>query len=114
MNYLKSTKSKYLLQVLLAGIFITVAGISANAQLAAGKSKFLGNVIGTSVPSTFSTYWNQVTPENAGKWATVEATRNVMKWSPAATRDLSSPGPPCSDNTSSLPGRRRQYRVRAT
>ena len=28
----------------------------------------------------FNKYWNQVTPENGGKWGTVEATRNVMNW----------------------------------
>lgn len=52
----------------------------AEAQLAAGKSKFLGNITGGTVPSNFATYWDQVTPENAGKWGSVEATRNVMNW----------------------------------
>ena len=28
----------------------------------------------------FAAYFNQVTPENAGKWGSVEATRNVMNW----------------------------------
>lgn len=28
----------------------------------------------------FTAYWNQVTPENAGKWGSVEATRDVMNW----------------------------------
>lgn len=51
-----------------------------HAQLAAGKSKFLGNVIGASAPSNFNTYWNQVSPENSGKWGSVEATRDVMNW----------------------------------
>ena len=55
--------------------------IGASAQIATGKSKFLGSVIPGSVPSTFTTYWNQVTPENSGKWGSVEATRNVMNWS---------------------------------
>ncbi|HTL67012.1 MAG TPA: endo-1,4-beta-xylanase [Lacunisphaera sp.] len=62
-----------------------VAGLSllspeTRAQLAAGQSKFLGNIISTSVPSNFATYWNEVTPENGGKWGTVESTRNVMNW----------------------------------
>lgn len=52
----------------------------ANAQLADGKCKFLGNVISSSTPASFNTYWNQVTPENAGKWESVEATRDVMNW----------------------------------
>lgn len=50
------------------------------AQIAKSKSKFLGNVIARSVPPDYSTYWNQVTPENAGKWGSVEATRDVMSW----------------------------------
>ena len=50
------------------------------AQLANGQPKFLGNVIGSSVPANFSQYWNQVTPENAGKWESVERTQNQMTW----------------------------------
>ena len=49
-------------------------------QIAAGKCKFLGNIIATTTPTDFRGYWNQVTPENAGKWGSVEATRNVMNW----------------------------------
>jgi endo-1,4-beta-xylanase len=52
------------------------------AQIAAGKDKFLGNIIsnGYSPPATFGTYWNQVTPENSGKWGSVEGTRDQMNW----------------------------------
>ena len=52
-----------------------------DAQIAAGKCKFLGNVIASSVPSNFTTYWNQITPENAGKWGSVESTQGTMNWS---------------------------------
>jgi len=55
----------------------------SHAQMAAGKAKYVGNVIGSSVPGNFATYWNQVTPENATKWGSVEGTRNVMNWSQA-------------------------------
>ncbi len=55
----------------------------ATSQIAAGKSKFLGNVTGNSVPANFGTYWNQVTPENATKWGSVEGTRNQYNWSGA-------------------------------
>ncbi len=55
---------------------------AANAGLASG-SKFLGNVIASGIPSNWSTYWNQVTPENATKWGSVEGTRNTMNWSQA-------------------------------
>lgn len=53
----------------------------ALSQIAKDKCKFLGNIIAESTPSDFVTYWNQVTPENAGKWQSVEATRDVMNWS---------------------------------
>jgi endo-1,4-beta-xylanase len=56
---------------------------TATAQMANGKPKFVGNVTGSSVPSNFSTYWNQVTPENSTKWGSVEGTRNTMNWSQA-------------------------------
>ena len=71
----------------MAGRFLSIALIfvvslllaqPASAQIAAGKTKFLGNVTGNSVPSNFGTYWNQVTPENASKWGSVEGTRDVM------------------------------------
>jgi endo-1,4-beta-xylanase len=55
--------------------------MSLPAQIAAGKSKFVGNIVPGSVRSDFSTYWNQITPENSGKWGSVEATRNIMNWS---------------------------------
>lgn len=57
----------------------------ANADAGLARSKFLGNVIGTSVPSNFATYWDQVTPENATKWGSVESSRNNMNWSNADT-----------------------------
>jgi len=46
--------------------------------------KFLGNILGenpTYIPANFGTYWNQITPENAGKWGEVEAVRDDMDWS---------------------------------
>ena len=36
--------------------------------------------------SNFTAYWNQVTPENAGKWGSVEGTRDVMNWAELDTR----------------------------
>lgn len=50
--------------------------------LATGLSKFLGCAYSSpSQKINFGKYWNQVTPENAGKWGSVEATRDVMNWS---------------------------------
>ena len=72
-----------LFSVALTIIAALLCALPANAQIAAGKTKFLGNVTGGSVPANFSTYWNQITPENATKWGSVEGTQNVMNWSQA-------------------------------
>ena len=43
--------------------------------------KFVGNITtGGDVRPDFADYWDQLTPENEGKWASVEATRNQMDW----------------------------------
>jgi len=42
--------------------------------------KFIGNIIQSSAPSNFANYWNQVTPENSGKWGSVESSRDNMNW----------------------------------
>lgn len=51
------------------------------AQMASEHTKFVGNIFGNTVPANFDTYWNQITPENSGKWGTVEGARDVMNWS---------------------------------
>ena len=48
--------------------------------MAACKGKFLGNIIPNSVRSDFGTYWNQATPENSGKWGSVESSRDNYNW----------------------------------
>lgn len=53
---------------------------TATGGLAAGATKFLGNIIANSIPASFGSYWNQVTPENAGKWDAVEGSRDFMNW----------------------------------
>jgi endo-1,4-beta-xylanase len=53
-----------------------------DAPIAAGKPKFLGSAYSESQSANFTAYWNKVTPENAGKWGRVEATRDVMNWQP--------------------------------
>jgi endo-1,4-beta-xylanase len=45
-------------------VFVTLG----TCQLAKGHAKWLGNVMSNYVPSGFSTYWNQVTLQWAGKW----------------------------------------------
>lgn len=50
--------------------------------IAEGKPKFLGNIYSNSQVKRLDQYWNQVTPENAGKWGSVEGTRDNMNWGP--------------------------------
>jgi endo-1,4-beta-xylanase len=49
--------------------------------IATGQAKFLGSAWSPAQATSFTAYWNQVTPENAGKWGSVEGTRDVMNWS---------------------------------
>lgn len=49
--------------------------------LAAGQPKFLGNILRAKFDVEFHRYWNQATPEDAGKWLSVEAVRGTMVWS---------------------------------
>jgi endo-1,4-beta-xylanase len=48
--------------------------------LAVGASKWLGMVCCGNQRPFLENYFNQVTPENAGKWGSVEATRDVFDW----------------------------------
>ena len=45
------------------------------------QARFLGSAFSAAQSPGFATYWNKVTPENAGKWGRVEAKRDVMDWS---------------------------------
>jgi endo-1,4-beta-xylanase len=56
------------------GIFLIAA--NSQAQPAKGATKFFGNICGNSVRSDFLTYWNQISPENSAKWASVEGTQD--------------------------------------
>jgi endo-1,4-beta-xylanase len=49
--------------------------------LADGQEKFLGCEWDYGQALNFESYWNQITPGNAGKWGSVEYTRDVMNWS---------------------------------
>jgi len=44
---------------------------------------FVGNITTNgSVRSDFGQYWDQITPENEGKWGSVEGTRDQYNWGP--------------------------------
>jgi endo-1,4-beta-xylanase len=62
------------------------AGGSSSAGTSSGgaggkPAKFCGNITTAGqVRSDFGTYWDQITPENEGKWGSVEGTRDKMNW----------------------------------
>ncbi len=54
--------------------------VEKQEPIAKGKNKWLGNIYSSPQIQNFESYWNQVTPENAGKWGSVEGTRDQMNW----------------------------------
>jgi endo-1,4-beta-xylanase len=54
---------------------------AASQPLAFGQAKFLGGAYSAEQAKDFAAYWNKVTPENGGKWGSVEAERDRMDWS---------------------------------
>lgn len=80
-SFLRSSAATLVLGGLLAA--------SAQAQIAKGATKFLGNITTNSaIRSDFFSYWNQLTPENETKWSSIESSPGVRNWSQAkAYRD---------------------------
>ncbi len=80
----------------LSGVFFTVSNLDngtagstvpppppftpTGPPIAQGKPKFLGSISSPTQIVNFTHYWNQVTPENGGKWGSVEATRGTFNW----------------------------------
>jgi endo-1,4-beta-xylanase len=58
-------------RLLAASLLLTTT--VAQAQLAKGQCKFLGNIITGGVPADYNTYWNQASPENSGKWSSIQS-----------------------------------------
>jgi GH35 family endo-1,4-beta-xylanase len=60
------------------------ASVALDAGGASGtRGKFVGNITTTgAVRSDFASLWDQITPENEGKWGSVEPVRNQMNWAP--------------------------------
>ena len=57
----------------------TIAGFSsiANAALADGGAKFVGNITTSGqIRDDMGTYWNQITPENGCKWGSIHSLSN--------------------------------------
>ena len=64
-----------------AGAGAGTGGTGTGGSTSAGK--FVGNITtGGQVRSDFATYWNQISPENEGKWGSVEGTKDQMNWGP--------------------------------
>jgi GH35 family endo-1,4-beta-xylanase len=63
-----------------------VAGITGGAGVAGGpvaprRKKFVGNITTSGKKrSDFVESWDQLTPENEGKWGSVERARDQMNW----------------------------------
>lgn len=74
----------------LVAMGIGMIAMSAKAQLSANPDKFLGNIT-TGWPGSMDTdgfkymdYWNQLTPENATKWESIEGNKQGKRsWSNA-------------------------------
>jgi len=65
---------------LVAGCLGVLPSLVLPQPLAKGQAKFLGSSMST-IFSNFGTYFNQVTPENAGKWGSVEGSQGAYSWS---------------------------------
>src|SRR3990172_5542363 len=76
-TFLLGYRMKQMLWIVVLFLLFTT---TVYAQLAEGYDKFLGNVYSTAQLPKFADYWNQVTPENAGKWGSAEPVRDVMNW----------------------------------
>jgi len=53
---------------------------AGQTPIASGKNKFLGCIYSTPQKPNAAKYFNQVTPENAGKWGSVESTEGVYNF----------------------------------
>lgn len=74
-----TTVSYYADDFVITGQVVPVSSSSSSSSTS--SKKFVGNITTAgAVRSDFATYWNQITPENEGKWGSVEATRGVYNW----------------------------------
>ena len=48
--------------------------------LASNQPKYVGNIYSSPQIDNFESYWNEVIPENAGKWGSVEGIKDNMNW----------------------------------
>jgi endo-1,4-beta-xylanase len=69
-----------------AGIALTGVACGARSDIGSGGyvgRKFVGNISTRgAIRPDFTTYWNEFTPENEGKWGSVETTQGTFDWAP--------------------------------
>ena len=64
-----------------AGMGAAGSGGQAGSAAEPGSRRFVGNITTNGqVRDDFARYWDQITPENEGKWGSVEGTRGQMNW----------------------------------
>lgn len=61
-------------------VSLLLAALALCDGLLSAQSRFLGCTHSAPQNQEFTTYWDQVTPENGGKWGSVERTRDIMNW----------------------------------
>ncbi|MEK7393317.1 MAG: endo-1,4-beta-xylanase [Fibrobacterota bacterium] len=65
----------------IAVLSLLVASAPSFGQIAKGACKFLGNISEGNPVASYDTYWNQMSPENAGKWGSVQSsTSSSYNW----------------------------------
>ena len=80
--FLSKHKTKRMLVMKRLSLSLAIAAIAgfatvANAAMADGGAKFLGNITtGGQIRSDFAQYWNQITPENGCKWGSIHSLSN--------------------------------------
>lgn len=65
-----------------AGVLLSLLLGSAPSfgQIAKGACKFLGNISEGNPVASYNTYWNQMSPENAGKWGSVQSSASSASY----------------------------------
>ncbi len=70
----------YTVEILMNGEEGMISLPRPGTPLAEGQERFLGSAYDDIQAPGFTGYWNQLTPGNAGKWGSVEWTRDQMNW----------------------------------
>lgn len=67
-------------------LFKNIKNVTEVINMSKSKTKWIGNIwYDGSTPTHFADYWNQITPENATKWASCEPQRSVYNFNTAKT-----------------------------